>query len=476
MIKEFGKSNRKYGYVLVALLFVVAAGLTSHAATVTVDPTALAVPGSIYTSLNDAVDNLGGGDNWGDGVNDTILIEDATPVIVTSRVTCIPFDATSPLTIKNATGASPIIAMGNPMPDRMFRVTNSGNYIFEGLTVIGAAGLDADAQGNRTAFWVDAGDPGFVVNVTFSDCVITANDGTNNPRLDWSGSFPASNLGAMNQAIQHGDDPYRGKVSITIENCAIGFTTNDDGCIYFGRSIDGANPFSDPTRSLTIRNTLIANNLSHATRIRGVSAETTVLIEDCLFELNAGRASIINPESGGGDPDITIRDTLIDNTGGSTPINIDGEFGGSLTVERATISRPGADLIIVEGQSGTKGDFTLTDIIDVDGDSVFRHLNPGSATPASVVVAGIASDSPYRGSQSQVVQDAFDAAGWITESPDFVSTAFDSSFDGLSSWDSATNDLFDVQNDNFATAGSGGGALSGGAEFAPLAVDSWMEY
>ncbi|MCA9414920.1 MAG: hypothetical protein KC917_01560 [Candidatus Omnitrophica bacterium] len=225
---------------------------------------------------------------------------------------------------------------------------------------------------------------------------------------------------------------------------------------------------------MTIRGCIFANNNGSCVRLDGVDGDT-FLFENCVTTLNRdGRGLLLRPANTGVGTSLTVRDSIIDQTGASTPINIDGPLGaGTLTVERTTIARPGADYILLEGQRDGEGTIELTDIVAAPGaDSLVRfvgdNLGDGDSPASLTANIGIASDKPYRGSQSTAIMAAFDSLysgnGPIPDDPMFVNTVWDSSFAGMTAWDSSTNYFFDVNQLSFCGQGSGGSDLSGGAE------------
>ncbi|MCB9770629.1 MAG: hypothetical protein H6752_20710, partial [Candidatus Omnitrophica bacterium] len=436
--------------------------------TVTVDPTASPVPGSVYNTIKDAADNLIGGDAWGGG-NDCIELSDNGVHYVDDIVDFNPLSAGATLVVRNVPGDSPVVAL-DPLsiPSRTFRFNDSGVITVEGITFIGAAGVDARNQGHRNFIWVEVDDAGDDITMTVSDCVFTANNGFDQPILDFSTPVPAGDLGTYGRAIQNGDDPVNGdNFDLLIENCAFAYCNEGDGAVQAFRD-------SPLSQNLTIRGCIFANNNGSCVRLDGVDGDT-FLFENCVTTLNRdGRGLLLRPANTGVGTSLTVRDSIIDQTGASTPINIDGPLGaGTLTVERTTIARPGADYILLEGQRDGEGTIELTDIVAAPGaDSLVRfvgdNLGDGDSPASLTANIGIASDKPYRGSQSTAIMAAFDSLysgnGPIPDDPMFVNTVWDSSFAGMTAWDSSTNYFFDVNQLSFCGQGSGGSDLSGGAE------------
>ncbi len=489
-------SVRSMCWPFVALLVLLISVQSAFAATVTVNAAAAAVPGSIYNTIRDAANDLTGLP-WGDGVDDTILVTDDAVIIETDIVTIRSFAEGGSVTVKANPGDNPVIALTDfPPPTRLFRVNSSMSVTFDGLICIGAAATNPRDAGIRTAFWFEADSPGVVVNATIKNCVVTKNKGntveTSEPEMDFSAPFttddPATLNGSFMRFIYHGDDPYRGMITCNIENCVFAFFNTDYAALHFDRQVAPDNPFENPTRTLTIKNTLITKVVGdgHIMRARDVGPETTYnFIDSCLTDCT-GRGLLFGrndlPQIG---MHLNITHSIIDSTGGSSPINIDGLWiGGSMNLDSVTLARPGADMIVLEQQQDGENDITLKNIISVaPDDSVFRLL-PAGGTPHSFTVSNINTDgAAARDEQSDAIKNAFLAdyggTGPFPDDPMFVSTDIDSSYTGIRKWDSTTNTLYDVNNSSFTGKGTGGTNLVGGAECpacSATGVDDWSLY
>jgi hypothetical protein len=445
-------------------------------ATVTVDPSDAGVPGSIYTTLLGAVDNHIGGDAWGNGVNDTIELVDSAVHLVSGLLDLRTFGDASTLTVRNRAGDIPVIAADpNSVPERLFDIRRPGAFFLDGLTILGPAGMSGAENGNETAIRVEADTPGEEVSVTLHNVVVTANDGSNQPVLDYSTTFPAGNAGTFPRALFHGGSAYAGKLSCSISHCAFAYTTDDDGCIQWGTAVDPGNTFTPPTRNLTVDHTLIANTLGTSLRLRSLSSESTVLINESFFVLLSGfggARSLFFTGQGPLSPMIQVHDSIFDNTGGSLPINADlgfgGGFTGTLDLQRVTIRRPGADVIFMEKQSNGSGNYILRDFVASGNVDSVLYLDP-AITPALLTVECVAASSGARATQSTAVKNAFAAlyggTGVLKTDPQIANSNATTVVPNLREWVSTDNDLFDVANLVFADKATDGGPLSGGAEF-----------
>jgi hypothetical protein len=111
------------------------------------------------------------------------------------------------------------------------------------------------------------------------------------------------------------------------------------------------------------------------------------------------------------------------------------------------------------------GSFAFTNVIAHPAASIYRNNNLTNV--ASIVVNG-ASVSPGRTAYftgGGNVQTAFDG-NYIDADPQYVDTDVPGALSGgtVRRWDSRANTAYDVLNRDFATAGSGGGRLTGGAQ------------
>lgn len=478
--------------LVTVLLSCVLISSNGYTATVTVNAAGSPVPGSVYNSILAAAENLVGGDSWGNGTDDTILVTDDAVVIEDGQVNVHAFSPGSSVTIRNSPGDVPIITLV-PGPDYLFRVNESINVTYQGLTIIGPDGGDPVFDDTRAAFGMEATDPSFVVNVTIRDCVVTRNKGGNVPELDYTADFDIS--GTFQRAIYHGDDPYNGLLSCTVEDSVFAFftPTTQNTAISFERQVSIDNPHNPATRVLTLKGVMVtkvggdATGPGHGMRCRDLTSETTINIIDSYFSDCTGRCLFFSlndlPRMG---MNLNIVHSIIDDTGGTpAPINIDGRWNGTLTVDGATFARPGGDMIYLEKQTNGEGVIDLKNIISVPpDDSIFYRLPDGTNAPASISVACMNTDGPAaRATQPPVTLAAFAAdyagTGPFTGDPMFMSMDIDSSYTGIRKWDSTTNDLYDVGNPSFSGMGTGGTNLVGGAE-CPVCtvtvVDDWSLY
>jgi hypothetical protein len=463
-----------------------------YAATVTVNADAPPESGIMYNSIRTAAENLAGGDTWGNGTEDTILVTDDRVLIEDGQVNVHAFSPGSSVTIRNNPGDAPIITL-LPGPDYLFRVNESINVTYQGLTIIGVDGGDPVFDDTRAAFGMEAADPSFVVNVIIRDCVVTRNKGGNIPELDYTADFDIT--GTFQRAIYHGDDPYMGLLTCTVEDSVFAFftPTTQNTAISFERQVAPENPHSPATRILTLKGVMVtkvggdATGPGHGMRCRDLTSETTINIIDSYFSDCTGRGLFFSlndlPRIG---MNLNIVHSIIDDTGGTpAPINIDGRWNGTLTVDGATFIRPGGDMIYLEKQSNGEGTIVLKNIISVPpDDSIFYRLPDGTNAPASISVECMNTDGPAaRGTQPPIILAAFAAdyggTGPFTADPMFLSTDIDSSYTGIRKWDSTTNTLYDVGNPGFSGKGTGGTNLVGGAECPSCStteVNDWALY
>lgn len=464
-----------------------------YAATVTVDPTGTDAPGILYTTMMGAVNNITSGDSWANGDNDTILVAATGVHLVDQLLTLSTFGDASTLTIKKAGVESPVLALHDfNFPSRLFSMHTSGTYIIEGLTCIGAAGVPGREAGIRAAFSIEADIPGVEVTVRIRDCVVTANNGSNQPVLDYLLEPPVNGEGCFQRAVYSGDDPYRGKIDFLMENCVCAYFTQEDGGIELGRVVDPENPFSPATRTFTFRHCLIANSNrnpnpggnGHLFMLRSCGPETTINLEDCLFIKSYNRMLFLRlgdePVLESNSPTFNIKHCIFDNREGQEPVSQRYHFMGRLNVDGLTVYRPGADIFIFDSQASGLGDFSITNVVAFNIDSILRlepAPDPGSGpAPASIVASNLAVNNAARATQDPGFKATMDAAIVTTEDPAYVTMDIGTLLTGSRGWDSTGNSFFDVGNANYGILGSGGAPLVGGAEYSVTKVGNWNQY
>ncbi len=480
--------------VVYSVAFSVLSGVSPlYAATVTVDPAGIETPGVLYTTLMGAVNNITTGDSWANGENDTILVEATGVHIVDQMLTLSTYGDASTLTIKKVGDTSPIIALHDfSFPSRLFYMHTTGTFILEGLTCIGAIGVPGREANIRAAFWIEADNPGVEVTAQIRDCVVTANNGSNQPVLNYLLEPPVNGEGCFQRAVYSGDDPYRGKINVLTENCAFAYFTQEDGGIEICRVVAPDNPFTPPTRIFTFRHCLFANsnkapnpgNNGHLFMIRSCGTETTINIEDCLFIKGYSRVLFMRMGDDPGpeyySPTINIKHCIFDNRDGQEPVTQRQTFMGSFNVDGLTVYRPGADIFIFEDQAGGTGNYSIKNVVALNIDSVLRFEpapDPGSGpAPASIVASNLAVNNAARATQDPDFKATMDAAIVTTEDPAYVTMDIGTLLTGARNWDSTTNSFFDVGNPNYGTLCSGGAPLVGGAEYAVTKVSEWNQY
>ena len=105
--------------------------------------------------------------------------------------------------------------------------------------------------------------------------------------------------------------------------------------------------------------------------------------------------------------------------------------------------------------------------------------NSGPA-PNLLTASSIASDAAVLASQAASVQATINAAVVSTDDPNYQDTNIPAAINGVTSWNSNANSLFDVGNNDYAGLGTSNPDLRGGAEFfltvPPQSVEDWKLY
>ena len=203
------------------MIAVLICGGMVHAATVTVDP--VGTPSAtLYNTLADAVANYATATLWGDGSDDTILIEDTGVHTFTSDV-FVPSPIAGTLTIKNAVGASPVFVVESPANTPLW-IQQPGDYLVDGLTIIGPAGAE---HGRGIMAYANNG---ATVNVVIQNCLLTANDGSDQPVTDLNLPRPFYGSLAWGIDILPKDG---GNLTVSVKDCVVAFASPseaDGGC------------------------------------------------------------------------------------------------------------------------------------------------------------------------------------------------------------------------------------------------------
>ncbi|MCA9416012.1 MAG: hypothetical protein KC917_07070, partial [Candidatus Omnitrophica bacterium] len=203
------------------------------------------------------------------------------------------------------------------------------------------------------------------------------------------------------------------------------------------------------------------------------NADTSFDFEGCCFA-NTPSETMLITDNVFGTP-FVIRDCIF----APRPAGADNQLRTTdnsyidLTVERTTFLTDNADVIRLAGAGGQPGqdNVVLKDIIEWNGDSLFRY-EPDGDYPASLTVSeGIATDRAARDPENHpsilaAFSSLYGGSGPIAVDPMFVNSTFDNSvFANIRKWDSASNDFADVGNTaNYNAQGSMGSNLVGGAE------------
>ncbi len=458
-----------HNWGLTVLLIVLFAFSGVHAATVVVNPAG----GGDYLKVRDAIGDYG---TWGNSTGDTIELVDGVHLVAEAdgndTIPPLAGGASDTLTITGAAGASPIIAMdpADP-PGRIFFIRRTGTYIIDGITFIGADGVVQDDGGgvNRSVIQVDGDDPGNDVRCEVRDCVITRNTGGNVPDFDYTNAIPDNTTtGTYRRAFYTGDAGPNGDMQLLVEDCVVAYTNNGNGSVRIER---------DPTpgnfRTFTFRNTLFASNKGRALRCTHADANTTINFEGCALVNVPGETILLTDNYFGAS--LNISDTIFAPrpAGADNQIRYTDNSFGDLTIRRTTFLTDNSDVIRFTGAGGTPGmdNIVLEDIIEWNGDSLFRYEPDGDFPNSLTVTEGIATDNAARDPENHSsILMAFSSlnggSGPISSDPMFVNDTFDNTvFANIRSWDSSTNDFGDVGNStDYAGQGSMGSNLTGGAQ------------
>ena len=490
--------NASFAAPLVGALFLFILG-TAHSATVTVDPTAPPVPDAVYDTLENAIElNALTGDAWANGNDDTVLLVTSAPHMVVDKVEVLVFggSANQTMTIRSA-GPGPALivadAFGPKSIKGVFELDSSGTFRFEGLTLIGGAGKNGEPLPTgyeyRSAFRLESDSPGDDVHVEIRDCVVTANDGANNPVLDYSKPFPVNNEGTFMRGIFASDDRFRGKgISCVVENCVfaylIGKSGDKSGGTHVFRRRDPSNPDQETAKqTFQFRHCLFANCLSDGISIGGATRSYSISLEDCLVTKTGKRGVYLelSPISSDGTPihwggpTIHLSHSIIDSVSApisNTPSGIgDGiqPFTGSLNFDRVTLQGNGNDAVHLAEQASSSGTITFKDVVAFGVNSLLR-LQPdpvADSGPAPYLLAAqsLATNKAALTTQASSAQATLSAAVVTSSLPQYRSVNFDSTYAGIRFWDSTANPLFDIVNGDYVDKGSGDTALGGGAEY-----------
>ena len=506
MYLDFTHPIFRFSFIVVLVAGVALS--TAHSATVTVDPLAATVPGSVYADLPSCVEvNMLTGDQWADGNNDTVLLSTNTfHRVINDNVDFAVFGAPNGSVTVRSAGPGPAIIVSDPFASRdvrgLLECATSGNFTFENLTLIGKPNQDGAPIGSggfelRGAFKIAADAAGERVSVNIRNVVVTANNGSNGPILDYTLPFPTDNHGTFMRAIHANDDRFRGDfVDINVENCVFAYTIgssndNDGGGVAVFRARDSG--VTSATQEAHFKNCLFTNCQTSGVSIGGGTENYNVTLEDCLISnVNESGISLSLFDSDGivwGQPTLNVLHTIIDSpqSGITNDVASDQVFTGTLNLDEVTFNCAGQDAVSFVNHTASEGNFNFSNVIAPQVSSLFRlqpdpSPNSGPA-PLSLSAASLATNSAALASQAPSVQSTLSAAVVSAADPGFFNTAFGPSFVGLREWDSTTNDLFDVTNVDYAGIGTVGADLGGGAEFIggniptpPSSVDDWRLY
>lgn len=391
-----------------------------------------------------------------------------------------------PVTIEGTAVSRPVLAVRQ----------NSGGDGNDGLLISIPTGTYNDVTlrkliiiPSRTSTPTDDGvrSAGQNLNITLEDVLITANNGADAP-VTIDGLSPASLVGAT----QFGDDgaflgagtsPSGDGTDVTLKNVVIShiqgavLNVNNDGLICSGSGdeyrildgcvfsycnrlgIQGAGDFQ--LNAPTTRVIVLGNKGFAGIWFAGARG-TLRLINGCNVLDTTGVNNPTTPGFGwgiehqnGGSANFELRNAIIKGCTGQGFL-IGGVAGtGTTTIEDITIA--GNSQYAIDVDAGYAQSITITDSIiagdgSLDVDNVVRHNGTGTMniSYSALVTAGPFSllTPPTTGSGTVIT------ANVINDDPQFVET---------SNFQSAS--FFDVSSTAYATAGSGGNPLGGGADY-----------
>lgn len=447
----------------------------SRAATVTVNMTS-----GDYATLQEALANVASGDDWGDG-DDTILLDDDQVTLVSEGLQ-LPTKNGGVITLKNADGASPVIAADpNQLPLELMTPVNNGLHVIEGMTFLGPAGT----SGVQTAIECEATTETDEIEILIRNCVVTRNNGSNEPVTNWGSEDLFQLTGICDRALFHGGDNFGGKLDVTIEGCTFAFARGGVGIygnVEWGGSpvIEGAP--EDAHRNLTIRNTLIIMGRSHGVSGRDIFEETTISIVESAILKHQGRGMRYFINDFGIAHTLNIRDSVIaENLNEAQIAFANPGFAGTCTLERVTLVGENTAGVFAEAHQEGEADFSFTDVIFDSPVNSFRIL-PDGTNPNSFVVSNCAAFTVNDGNGDSI-KNAFaalyDDTGPLTEDPEYASTDL-SVLDGVVGWYRDRHTLYDVGNDAYLGKGTPGGrpldALAGGTDHANATINATMNW
>ncbi len=450
---------------------------------VTVDPGGVPAAGVLYNTLADAINNHRNGDDWSTG-NDCIELVDGVHLVGNYQNGNTPDQATGngPLTIRAQNAGNAIVALDPAdIPNAMFSFRRNGTFILEGLTMIGADGIVSNDGGtNRTCVGADGDDPDQFVEVLLNDCVITQNSGSNVPNLDFSGTAADGSLtGTFRRGLYNGDAGKRGPCRLTFDCGVVAYCQNGNGSVRVERGAgdDGADV------DWTLRHVLFASNQSRAFRVTNGAAasdmaghgqaKTTFTLEECCLANHPAETFLITDNVFGASFNFTDTIFAPRPAGADNQIRTTDSSFIDLSLVRTSFVTDNADVIRFTGAGGQPGQDTifLQDVIEWNGDSLFRYEPDGDFPGTLTVSEGIATDNAARDPENHptilaAFSSLYGGAGPVSADPMFANDTVDNTaFANIRKWDTAANDFADVGNStDYAGQGSIGSNLSGGAE------------
>jgi hypothetical protein len=481
-----------FPWIAIVVLSLCLCQVSGWCATVTVGST------GAYATLNAAVDDFG---TWGDGNGDTIELISAETHTVADRITLgLNLTGDNTFTIESDNPAANAVILHATNNVAAFRFGNTqGTYNLNRLSIIPAMGSDFSGLERSTIALDDGLVAPDVYTLNINGCIFSANDGSNQPNLNFNSAAAAPRPGVH---IFHGDGSNPSGVNLNVSDSI--FAHAYFAGMRFARNTDsmGMNGNAGPINAV-FDNVLWQRQGEDPIRIRNHNPGDSYTWQNCAIVGGQNGDGIHvakgdeNPTDGQGV--FTIDNCLISHTGG-TQVHFRQNFEGTVVINDSTIFHPnnnvGVRFTALEPLSGGGvRSLTITDTIINVGDQMIRTEALFTGVEfSSVNINNVASGGtlPYSNDGTIDIDSIVNALnalyggmGPLADDPMFLSVDTGT----VTSADSTMNDFLDVQASSYGTADSGGSPLEGGAEYVgtgggptptptqpPLAVEHWELY
>ena len=462
--------NTKTSYFFISLILFSATGL--FASTVTVDAINgdSVGTGGIYDTIENAWNDIG---TWGDGSDDTIeLLDNASHGVGFSSGPTSPGGPT--LTIKNATGASPIVQCDGNGFYLVNTLYQNVEFIFENITFIGN-----NPNADRI-FRIERPNGGTNgdYTVTIRNCVITSHN-ANVPFLDYTSTGLGRSAAMTADWIRINEDRGSGddfRFTLNVESSTLAFANNHG---IFMQGLD-QNVLSGSEINLT--NCLFSAPGFASLLMTEAGGNVSVNVDECFFYSNninnddgTGAFSIQGGGLGATTSPLTISDSIFFNNA-TADVHF-RQLDTTCTITRSTFytTDPGPAFVgSIRDQFGSPGGNAVYDITDCifAGNAVRPVILVPSDNGETAIVStcalldGTTSASAVITSNAPGIDNAW-TGNFISSDPAFIATG-DAGLSGRVGWDRTDNNLYDVSaaayNDAATTNDRPGNALAGGAD------------